>query len=130
MNEYIKVIGLGTLMGFLARISMLRTDYRNYPAYPHGYIVHLSLGAIAAALAAIALPALFEKEYTAVTFLVLCAQQFRDIRNMERQTLLNLEENALVPRGADYVEGIAKVFESRNYLVMLVALLVSLWGYF
>lgn len=104
---------------------MLRTDYRNYPSYPHGYIIHLSLGAIAASLAAIALPALLEEEYTAVTFLVLCAQQFRDIRNMERETLMKLEENTLVPRGLDYIEGIAKVFESRNYLVMLVALVTS-----
>ena len=38
---------------------------------------------------------------------------------------MKLEEQALVPRGADYIEGIAKVFESRNYLVMLVALIVS-----
>lgn len=111
--------------GFLARLYMLRTDYRNYPSYPHGYIIHLSLGAIAASLAAIALPALLEEEYTAVTFLVLCAQQFRDIRNMERETLMKLEENTLVPRGLDYIEGIAKVFESRNYLVMLVALVTS-----
>lgn len=117
--------------GFLARLYMLRTDYRNYPSYPHGYIIHLSLGAIAASLAAIALPALLEEEYTAVTFLVLCAQQFRDIRNMERETLMKLEENTLVPRGLDYIEGIAKVFESRNYLVMLVALVTSgatIWG--
>lgn len=120
-----EAILLGLIAGFVARLYMLRTDYRNYPSYPHGYIIHLSLGAIAAGLAAIALPALLEKEYTAVTFLVLCAQQFRDIRNMERETLTKLEENALVPRGLDYIEGIAKVFESRNYLVMLVAVVTS-----
>ncbi len=122
---------MGMTAGFLARLYMLRTDYRNYPSYPHGYIIHLSLGAIAASLAAIALPALLEEEYTAITFLVLCAQQFRDIRNMERETLMKLEENTLVPRGLDYIEGIAKVFESRNYLVMLVALVTSgatIWG--
>ena len=38
---------------------------------------------------------------------------------------MKLEENTLVPRGLDYIEGIAKVFESRNYLVMLVALVTS-----
>ena len=122
---------MGMTAGVLARLYMLRTDYRNYPSYPHGYIIHLSLGAIAASLAAIALPALLEEEYTAITFLVLCAQQFRDIRNMERETLMKLEENTLVPRGLDYIEGIAKVFESRNYLVMLVALVTSgatIWG--
>ena len=125
MNTYTEAVILGMIAGFLARLYMLRTDYRNYPSYPHGYIIHLSLGAIAASLASIALPALLEEAYTAITFLVLCAQQFRDIRNMERETLMKLEENTLVPRGLDYIEGIAKVFESRNYLVMLVSLVTS-----
>lgn len=112
-------------MGFFDRLYLLCSDYRSYPSYPHGYVIHLSLGAIAAALAAVAIPALLVKEYTAITFLVLCAQQFRDIRNMERETLLKLEVSQLVPRGADYIEGIAKVFEARNYLVMMVALVTT-----
>ena len=124
-HQYLIAILLGFAAGVLARFCMLRSDYRNYPSYPHGYIIHLSLGAIAAVLASLAVPALIEEELTAITFLVLCAQQFRDIRSMERETLMKLEEQALIPRGADYIEGIAKVFESRNYLVMLVALLVS-----
>ena len=122
-HQYLLAILLGFATGVIARFCMLRSDYRNYPSYPHGYIIHLSLGAIASILAALAVPALIEEELTAVTFLVLCAQQFRDIRSMERETLMKLEEQALVPRGPDYIEGIAKVFESRNYLVMLVALL-------
>lgn len=135
MSGYVTAIILAIAMGFLDRLYLLCSDYRNYPSYPHGYIIHLSLGAIAASLAAIAIPAILEKEYTAITFLVLCAQQFRDIRNMERETLLKLEQTQLVPRGADYIEGIAKVFEARNYLVMLVALVtcggaifINLWG--
>ena len=135
MSSYVTAIILAIAMGFLDRLYLLCSDYRNYPSYPHGYIIHLSLGAIAASLAAIAIPAILEKEYTAITFLVLCAQQFRDIRNMERETLLKLEQTQLVPRGADYIEGIAKVFEARNYLVMLVALVtcggaifINLWG--
>ena len=44
---------------------------------------------------------------------------------MERETLLKLEDSQLVPRGADYIEGIAKVFEARNYLVMMVALVTT-----
>jgi hypothetical protein len=124
-HQYLLAILLGFATGVIARFCMLRSDYRNYPSYPHGYIIHLSLGAIASILAALAVPALIEEELTAVTFLVLCAQQFRDIRSMERETLMKLEEQALVPRGPDYIEGIAKVFESRNYLVMLVALTVS-----
>ena len=27
-----------------ARLLMLRTDYRQYPTYPHGRIIHISLG--------------------------------------------------------------------------------------
>lgn len=121
------LVGVG--IGFLARLYMLRVDYRQYPSYPHGHVIHLSLGFIASALGAIAIPALLEKEYTAVTFLVLAAQQFREIRNMERETMTRLEEKALVPRGLDYIEGIAKVFEARNYLVILVALVTSLFTY-
>lgn len=124
-QQYLNAILLGFLAGMIARICILRSDYRNYPAYPHGYIIHLSLGAIASILAALAVPALLEEELTAITFLVLCAQQFRDIRSMERESLIQLETQALIPRGADYIEGIAKVFESRNYLVMFVALMVS-----
>lgn len=73
MNTYTEAVILGMIAGFLARLYMLRTDYRNYPSYPHGYIIHLSLGAIAASLASIALPALLEEEYTAdYIFGVMC----------------------------------------------------------
>ena len=123
--NYTAAIIWGIFMGFFDRLYLLCSDYRSYPSYPHGYVIHLSLGAIAAALAAVAIPALLVKEYTAITFLVLFAQQFRDIRNMEIETLLKLEDSQLVPRGADYIEGIAKVFEARNYLVMMVALVTT-----
>lgn len=104
---------------------MLRSDYRQYPTYPHGKLIHLALGFIAAGLGAVAIPAIAKPDYTAVTFLVLAAQQFREIRNMERETLLKLEETKLVPRGSDYIEGIARVFEARNYLVILTSLATS-----
>jgi hypothetical protein len=70
-------------------------------------------------------PAINKPDYVAVTFLVLAAQQFRDIRNMERESLGKLDENKLVERGNDYIEGIAKVFEARNYLCMITALISS-----
>lgn len=100
-------------------------DYRQYPSYPQGYLTHLALGFIAAAIGAVALPALLAHRYEAVTFLVLAATQFRDVRVMERDSLLALEEWELVPRGAAYIEGIAKVFEARNYVAMLTALAAS-----
>ncbi|HHV56310.1 MAG TPA: hypothetical protein GXX50_00895 [Firmicutes bacterium] len=125
MLAHKEAIALGLALGFLFRFYMLRIDYRQYPSYPHGLIAHLSLGFIAAFLGAVAIPALLAREYTAVTFLALAAQQFRDIRNLERNTLEHLDETELVPRGPDYIEGIARVFEGRNYLVMFVALVTS-----
>jgi len=125
MEEYWVVIVMGTMMGTLARLLFLRVDYRQYPSYPHGYVIHLALGFIAAALGAVAIPALVEKDFAAITFLALAAQQFRDIRNMERETLAAIEETELVARGTAYIENIAKVFEARNYLAMLTALITS-----
>ncbi|MCK9222779.1 MAG: YIEGIA family protein [Limnochordia bacterium] len=126
--DYLICVPLGTLMGTLARLYMLRIDYRQYPSYPQGYIIHLSLGFIAAFLGAVALPALLNQDFTAATFLALAATQFREVRDMERKTLLNLEPTELVQRGTAYIEGIARVFEARNYLAIFVALLVSI-GY-
>ncbi len=117
---------MGTTFGMAARLFMLRSDYRQYPAYPHGKIIHLALGLIAGALGAVAVPALYNKDYTAITFLALAAQQFREVRNMERNTLTAIDHLELVPRGAAYIEGIAVVFEGRNYLAIFTAFLSSL----
>lgn len=116
---------LGVAAGTIARLVTLKSDYRKYPSYPHGYVTHLAWGAIAAFVGAVAIPALIEEEYTAVTFLVLAAQQFREIRSMERKSLEQIECTQMVKRGVDYIEGIAKVFEARNYIAIAVALLVS-----
>jgi len=124
------VILAGVLFGTATRIALLRIDYRQYPGYPHGYLAHASLGFIASALGAVAVPAILEPDFTAVTFLALAAQQFREIRNMERKTLESLEESELVSRGLDYIEGIARTFEARNYLVMGTSLTTSLAAQF
>lgn len=126
--KYGAMIIISTALGALARLWMLRIDYRQYPGYPHGYAVHLALGFIAAGLGGLVVPALLEEEYVAITFLALAAQQFSNIRDMERKFLTELEETELVSRGSAYIEGIAKVFEARNYLAMLVAFISSL-GY-
>lgn len=125
MTDYFTSIVLTAFFGGSLRILMLRSDYRQYPTYPHGYVSHLSLGFIAASLGAVALPALLEEEFVAVTFLSLAAQQFRDIRNIERETLSKLDSNELVPRGNQFIEGIARAFEARNYLVMAATLVLS-----
>lgn len=126
MEQYLIVVVAGISAGIITRLALLRVDYRQYPGYPHGFVTHLSLGFIAASLGAIAVPALLEPDYTAFTFLALAAQQFREIRNMERQTLESLEESELVERGKEYIEGIARTFEARNYLVMATGFLTAL----
>ncbi|HAF16918.1 MAG: YIEGIA family protein [Thermacetogeniaceae bacterium] len=124
MDYHTGIVG-GLIAGVLARIIMLRLDYRQYPTYPHDVITHIALGFIASLIGAVFIPALMLKEYTAVTFLAVAAEQFRNVRNMERETLSKLEENEIVPRGIDYVEGIARTFEARNYLTIFTALVVS-----
>ncbi|MFZ0475885.1 MAG: YIEGIA family protein, partial [Halobacillus sp.] len=74
----------------------------------------------------IAIPSIMEKEFTAVTFLTLAASQFREVRNMERNTLTEMDSYELVPRGNTYIEGIAVAFESRNYLVIFTSFIVTL----
>ncbi|MBT2693260.1 YIEGIA family protein [Bacillus sp. ISL-55] len=135
MNEYTLPIVFGIAIGTLSRLFMLRTDYRQYPTYLHGKIIHVALGFIAAGLGTVAGPAIMEEEFTAITFLTLAASQFREVRNMERNTLTELDSYELVSRGKTYIEGIAIAFESRNYLVIftslvstLAYLIFNIWG--
>ncbi|NLY43892.1 MAG: hypothetical protein GX066_07995 [Clostridiaceae bacterium] len=116
-------------MGVLGRVYLMRVDYRQYPSYPRGVIMHLTFGIISAALGSIAIPALLAKDYAAVTFLTLAAEQFRSVRTMERENLSLIEDFELVPRGRSYIEEIAKIFEGRNYIVMLTSLTTSLMLY-
>ncbi len=126
MFKYGYIIVPSIIIGFLSRTSMLRVDYRQYPSYPQGVFSHLTLGMIAAALGSVAVPAIVSNEFAAFTFLALAAQQFRDVRNLERQSLDNIEPTELVQRGTAYIEDIAKAFEARNYATMLVSLFVSI----
>ncbi|MFO7310613.1 MAG: YIEGIA family protein [Bacillota bacterium] len=121
-------VAAGVAAGTLARLVLLRRDYRQFPSYPQGYTIHLSLGFIAAALGAIAPPAIATGDLAAASFLALAATQFREVRAVERESLVNMEATELVPRGAAYIEGIARVFEARNYLTMVTALAASLAG--
>ncbi len=129
MIKYGSMIGLGVGLGTAARLATLKIDYRQYPGYPHGYIVHITLGFIAAALGTLVLPALLETNYIAATFLGAAAQQFRGIRTMERKFLMEIENTELVPRSEAYIEGIAQVFEARNYLAMITAIITT-FGYY
>ncbi|KAB2333698.1 YIEGIA family protein [Bacillus mesophilum] len=135
MSEYTYPILFGLIIGTATRMYMLRTDYRQYPTYLHGKIIHVALGFIAAGLGTVAIPSIMEEDFTAITFLTLAASQFREVRNMERNTLTELDSYEMVPRGKTYIEGIAIAFESRNYLVIftslvstLVYLLINVWA--
>lgn len=126
MDKYYFIIIPAIIMGTIARVHMMKSDYRQYPTYPKGYLSHFTLGFIAAGLGAIALPAFIEKEFAAITFLAIAAQHFRDVRSMERQSLDNIEVTEIVPRGTAYIEEIAKTFEARNYMAMLTSLVTSI----
>lgn len=125
-NKYVIPLIVGVSFGIFTRLYLLQTDYRQYPTHPHGKIIHIALGVIASALGAVAVPSLLKEDYTAITFLSLAAQQFRDVRNMERTTLSEIDQHELVPRGKTYIEGIAMVFEGRNYLVILSSFVTTL----
>lgn len=120
-NIILHYILLGTGLGFLGRWWLLRGDIRQYPSIPNGYFIHLTTGFVAAAIGAVAYPALIFKNFTAVTFLTLAIQQFRDIRKTEKNALESIETENYFPRGRTYIDGIAKTFESRNYIVMIAS---------
>jgi hypothetical protein len=128
--EHGSLLLTGLLVGTLARAFMLKIDYRQFPSYPHSYAIHLTLGMIAALLGALAVPVLLEKEYIAITFLTIAAQQFRDVRSIERESLAEIEKTELIARGEAYIEGIAKLFEARNYLALLSSLITGLIYYY
>ena len=125
MDDYFLPIVVGGITGVITRLSMLKSDYRQYPTYLHGKIIHLALGVIASGLGSIVVPALLLKEYTAITFLTVAASQFREVRNMERNTLTGLDQYELVKRGNTYIEGIAIAFEGRNYLVIFTSMITT-----
>ncbi|MCY9657131.1 YIEGIA domain-containing protein [Paenibacillus chondroitinus] len=120
--DNITLILTAMIMGTLARILVLKEDYRQYPSYPNGYMIHILIGFIAATLGAVFVPALMTSNWTAVTFLSLAIQQFRDVRKTEKESLKELENTEFTPRGDAYIDGIAKTFESRNYFALVVSI--------
>lgn len=130
MGEYLLAVVIGIIFGFVSRTILLRTDFRQYPTYPTGRTIHLSLGFIAAFIGAVFVPAFLESDWTAVTFLGLAATQFREVRKMERDSLEKIDTKELVKRGVSFIEGMAQAFESRNYLVMFTALVTTLCAVF
>lgn len=119
--EDLLLIIVAAIMGTMARVLVLKVDYKQYPSFPNGYLIHIILAFIAAAIGAVAIPAIKSNNYTAVTFLALAVQHFRDVRKTERESLKGLEETEYTPRGEAYIDGIAKTFEARNYFALAVS---------
>ncbi len=67
-TEHIVLIVTAVILGTLSRILTIKEDYRQYPSYPNGYLIHLLTGFVAAALGAVSIPALMTKNFVAVTF--------------------------------------------------------------
>jgi hypothetical protein len=124
--EHLAVIITATIVGTLVRVLTIKQDYRQYPSYPNGYLIHLVTGAIAATLGAFIIPAVMTKNFVAVTFLTLAIQQFRDVRKSERESLKDLENTEYTYRGNAYIDGIAKTFESRNYFALIISFVTAL----
>lgn len=59
---YLILILVPILCGTIARYITLIVDYRQYPSYPNGYLIHLVTGFISSGIGAIAIPALLEKK--------------------------------------------------------------------
>jgi uncharacterized protein len=125
-HEHIVMVVTAVIVGTLARAFTIKEDYRQYPSYPNGYLIHLVTGFVSAAIGAVAIPALMTKNFIAVTFLTAAAQQFRDVRRSERESLKDLENTEFAYRGNAYIDGIAKTFESRNYFSLIVALAAAI----
>jgi len=121
-RDQVILILTALIIGTIARVITIKEDFRQYPSYPNGFLIHLVLGFVAASLGAVAIPALMTKNFIAVTFLTLAIQQFRDVRKSERESLKDLENTEFAYRGDAYIDGISKTFESRNYFSLLVAL--------
>ena len=127
--EYVTMILTGIASGMIARFITLYVDFRQTPTFPNGVFNNIVIGFVASCLGAVAIPALMEKEFTAITFLALATQHFRDIRKTEAESLQKLDDIGFTKRGDAYIDGIAKTYEARNYISIISALTASLLVY-
>lgn len=130
-SPYVAPVFAGLIAGLVIRAAAMVEDRnRRFPTHPHGEVVHLFLGFVAATLGALAVPALLTGNYTAGVFLGLGTSQFHSVRGLEANSLLRADRGDLVPRGPTYADGIALAFEARNFLVLAVALAATSLGVF
>lgn len=117
---------LALLLGTLCRFFVLRIIDKQYPTRPQDYIEQIIMAGLTSALGAIALPALMDKEFSALTFLAVGIQQFQGLSKQEKITLSNIDENELVLKGASYIDEISSTYEVRSYVSLFAALFSSI----
>ncbi|MEF9992576.1 MAG: YIEGIA domain-containing protein [Romboutsia sp.] len=116
---------VASIIGILCRGLVLRISDKQYPSRPQDYLEQIIVSGLSASLGAIALPALMDKEFSALTFFAVAIQQFQGLAQQERITLENIDNAELVQKGSAYVEEIASTYESRSYISLFSALAAS-----
>ena len=114
------------IIGTLCRFFVLRVEDKQYPSRPQDYIEQIIIAALAASLGAVALPALIDKEFSALTFLAVGIQQFQGLSQQEKITLENIDSDEIVSKGEGYINEIATTYEVRSYISLFSALLSSI----
>lgn len=113
------------IIGTLCRAFVLRISDKQYPTRPQDYLQQIIIAGLSASLGAIALPALIDKEFSALTFFAVGIQQFQGLAQQERITLENLDSDEIVEKGGAYVEEIASTYETRSYISLFSSLAAS-----
>lgn len=114
------------VIGTLCRFFVLRVKDKQYPSRPQDYIEQIIVAALAASLGAIALPALIDKEFSALTFLAVGIQQFQGLAQQEQITLENIDNDSLLEKGQPYIDEIASSYEVRSYISLFSSLIASI----
>ena len=114
------------IVGTLCRFFVLNVKDKQYPSRPQDYIQQIIMGALAASLGAVALPALIDKEFAALTFLAVGIQQFQGLSQQEQITLENIDSDDIVGKGEGYINEIAITYETRSYVSLFSALIASI----
>lgn len=114
------------IIGTLCRFFVLRVKDRQYPSRPQDYVEQIIVAALAASLGAIALPALIDKEFSALTFLAVGIQQFQGLSEQEKITLENIDDDDLLDKGQPYINEIATTYEVRSYVSLFSSLIASI----
>lgn len=114
------------IIGILCRFFVLRVKDKQYPSRPQDYLEQIIIAGLAASLGAIALPALIDKEFSALTFLAVGIQQFQGLSNQEKITLENIDCEDMVEKGEPYIDNISMTYEVRSYVSLFSSLVASI----